>query len=260
MAAILNYDDHLGTETVKIYIGPKRKVFVMHRKPLFAAAPYFERAMRQREEKHGKLYLPHDHCGAFALFVEWIYRTVLPDGHSQDYVDSLYELYMFAEKISLSSPTLEDRIMDKIQDISLKYDLTPSLHMIHRIYESPADGRTIKSSALRDFCMQSFLYKHLLKADLGNSEEYKNAKGQELDAVHAICRDNPRLFKDYIVWTHLNLSNGTFGDPRERREDNPLDRCYFHAHMEGFPCHLTPIDKPDFIGKEHEKKGVRTTR
>lgn len=64
--------------------------------------------------------MPEDSPGIVELFVQWMYRKQVPDGNSASYVEDLYDLYIFAEKLGMSSSQLEDMVLDKIQNVSLK--------------------------------------------------------------------------------------------------------------------------------------------
>lgn len=54
------------------YVGPQQKEFLVHKKPQFAAATFFEREFNSnfKEGQKDKIYLPDDHHGVFALFIE----------------------------------------------------------------------------------------------------------------------------------------------------------------------------------------------
>ncbi|KAE8448307.1 hypothetical protein EG329_009551 [Mollisiaceae sp. DMI_Dod_QoI] len=67
------FEDRLGNETVKIVVGPKRKEFTVHKKPLCASASYFKKAFDGPFKKgtEGQIYLPEDHPEVIALFIEW---------------------------------------------------------------------------------------------------------------------------------------------------------------------------------------------
>ena len=68
------------------------------------------------------MYMSDDSSGGFCLYVEWLYHRTVPDDHTEDYLENLFELYFLADKLCLS--VLKDLTMDQIQDISLKYDIT----------------------------------------------------------------------------------------------------------------------------------------
>jgi hypothetical protein len=62
------------------------------------------------------MYLPDDSPEVIGLFIHWLYRKKIPDGNSQEYLDSLYDLYIFGEKIA--AVKLMDDTMDMIQHMA----------------------------------------------------------------------------------------------------------------------------------------------
>jgi hypothetical protein len=71
------------------------------------------------------MYMPEDEPGAFALFVQYIYRSKIPAGNTETHLHNLYDFYQFADKLCLTG--LKDKIMDSIQDMAMKYGLKDQL-------------------------------------------------------------------------------------------------------------------------------------
>ncbi|PVH85700.1 hypothetical protein DL98DRAFT_605307 [Cadophora sp. DSE1049] len=194
--------ERLGHEFVTIYVGPKRKQFSVHKKLLRSSAPFFDKAVQEnafKEGAEGVLELPDDHPVAFALYVEWIYRATIPDGHSQSYVDGLYNLWIFSDRLCLPTTTLKDTVMDKIQDVSSTYNLEPSTAMVRMVFD-----QTPKRSHLRLYCIDVITFLLLLKSELRKTDHdhdndvtkrVEETLEHELQAVYEMTDGHPEIFK-----------------------------------------------------------------
>ncbi len=70
----------LGKATVNFYIGAKRKEFSIHKSlinPNDFLTPEFTGSTSGGTQNI--IYLPEDSPGAFALYVEWLYRSSIPN-------------------------------------------------------------------------------------------------------------------------------------------------------------------------------------
>jgi hypothetical protein len=117
---------------VTIYVGPYRQRFDVRKNLLCKAAKFFEGAFCT--DFNRSMDMPEDDPIAFSLFIEWLYHGALPNVQSQSYVDSLYDLYIFAEKICMNSDDLENYTMDKIQDVSRSCNLLPKPATIRKVF------------------------------------------------------------------------------------------------------------------------------
>jgi len=61
----------LGTEVVDIYVGPERKHYVVHKKPLTSRSEYFSKALdgHFREAEENSIHLKEDDPAAVALLI-----------------------------------------------------------------------------------------------------------------------------------------------------------------------------------------------
>lgn len=109
---------------VAIYVSPKRKKFTLHKNLLCSISKYFSRNFASffDEANTSSMYMPEDSASAFAIFVDRLYRATIPNGDTSAYVDDLYDLHVFAEKISMTTVKMENKVMDKIRDISSKHN------------------------------------------------------------------------------------------------------------------------------------------
>ncbi|ESZ89675.1 hypothetical protein SBOR_9943 [Sclerotinia borealis F-4128] len=96
-------------EIVTLYVGAKRKKFLVHKKILCKQSKFFDAGFNKgfKETTEGEMYLPQDDPAVVANLIEYLYRGQLPNPLMEQ---QLFELYFLAEKICL--PSLMDRIMD----------------------------------------------------------------------------------------------------------------------------------------------------
>ncbi|KAH7417460.1 hypothetical protein BKA64DRAFT_702227 [Cadophora sp. MPI-SDFR-AT-0126] len=228
--------ERFGHEFVSIYVGTKRKEFS-------------ENAFKEGAE--GVLDLPDDHSVGFALYVEWIYRATLPDGHSQSYVDGLYHLWIFADKLCLPTTTLKDAVMDKIQDISSTYNLEPSTAIVRMVFD-----KTPKRSHLRLYCIDVITFLLLLTSELRKTDHdhdnditkrVEENLEHELQAVYEMTDGYPEIFK-FLFYEAIGYAKmKALSDPRARWRMGFQGRCCYHEHADDVACHSIERKPPAFI-------------
>ena len=98
---------------VKIFVGPKRKEWIIHEDLICDRSDYFKAAFNDgfKETDEKEIYLDDDDPAAFALFVDWIYGAELRGKRGQytsskltlewPQVQKLCALWVFADKIRL---------------------------------------------------------------------------------------------------------------------------------------------------------------
>jgi BTB/POZ domain len=239
---------------VTIYVGPYRQRFVVHKDLLCKSAEFFKAAFctNFKEGKEGTMDMPEDSPTAFSLFIEWLYHGTIPNGHSQSYVDSLYDFYILAEKICMNSPELKDNTMDKIQDVSKLYNLLPKPAMVRKVFQN-----TVEGSDLKTYCVLALVF-YLNKQREDRQEvvlsknSFMDIVKQELDALFELCKDDKELFKIFAWLLHVRKNPERAVDPRLRDDSNPDNRCYFHCHWHryGQACNKDKTQAflvPDFV-------------
>jgi hypothetical protein len=113
----------IGNKLITIYVGPKRREFVVHKNLICQTSDFFSKAFTGgfQEAQENSMHLPEDDPNAFSLFIDWIYRSKIPARYSKKHKATLYNLYIFAEKVCLED--LGNAAMDEIQ--KLLYHLDP---------------------------------------------------------------------------------------------------------------------------------------
>jgi len=229
----------LGSELVKIYVGPQRKEFTIH-KELICSTFEFCRAVFQgefKEAKEGVIYLPEDGPGGFSLFVIWVFRSTLPTLKIRNkcHVDDLYDLYFLAQKVML--PELCDRAIDRIQDLSLELDLLPDKDRVLKIYE-----KTPPVLGLRHFGISCITFKFLNQQVQDNIETI-NLSRDFFRESREICMENSDIFDCFLPvllenQKLLDTPTDSPEDPRLRNNEDREDRCFYHHHNVDDKCYL----------------------
>jgi hypothetical protein len=189
-----------------------------------------------------------DKPGAFSLFVDWLYRSTIRPGHSESYLHDLYDLYILAEFLVL--PVLRNQTMDRIQDVAREYDLLDIL-IAPKLVKKVCDG-VPRITGLKEFCIYTmgFAYLHRAKASDDTVDRFF-VSDEDMTSAWLIFKDDLAMFRLFHKRVSAILRNlvqrgskyiEEIGDPRERYEEDPEDRCFFHAHEEDYNCR--PKKKP----------------
>ena len=204
------------------------------------------------------MYMPDDEPQAFTLFVDYIYRSKIATGNTENHLNNLYDFYYFADKLCLTE--LKDKIMDAIQDMTLKYDLKDLLVTPKLIKKAMQQVSPI-NEGLKDFCIYSMVFVLISKwhqdpnfmdecenpmanseRDVGNviiqDPPYVWIKKEEMKEICKLCKDDFDFFFGFLtqITSELQGRLAEPRDPRSRDEDDDFDRCYFHCHNRGFDC------------------------
>jgi hypothetical protein len=112
-----NHSRALGDEMVSIYVSPKRKKFLAHKKLICEASDFFSKGSTEgfQEAQENSMHLAEDDPNAFALFMDWISRSKIPERKKRKDQATVYNLYIFAEKLCLDD--LANTTMDQIQNL-----------------------------------------------------------------------------------------------------------------------------------------------
>lgn len=110
----------MGTDFVTVYVGKARKEYIIHEKVICDVADYFSKAFTGAfKERERIIHLPEEDTEAFGLFVDWLYKGIVPSIASQQHLERLFKLYIFAEKLCLDE--LANNTIDKIRNLSAWY-------------------------------------------------------------------------------------------------------------------------------------------
>jgi hypothetical protein len=221
-----NHSRALGDEMVSIYVSPKRKKFLAHKKLICEASDFFSKGSTEgfQEAQENSMHLPEDDPNAFALFMDWIYRSKIPERKKRKDQATLYNLYIFAEKLCLDD--LANATMDQIHNLadSLDHSFDQYSTLISKVYTE-----TSFDSPLRKFCS------HLMAFDLWveTIAAVPLIGDTGLQKAWIVCKDNVDLFKDFSSLIMTSSVEEESLDPCYSGGD---DRCDFYKHRDGESC------------------------
>ncbi|KAH7363923.1 hypothetical protein BKA65DRAFT_472291 [Rhexocercosporidium sp. MPI-PUGE-AT-0058] len=227
----------IGNDIVTIHVGPKRKAFSIHKKPLCSRSEDFDKAFNSGfKESDSTMNLPEDDPNAFDFLVVWIYQDRLPKFPSGKFSDDikgcekytivLEDLFFLSEKICLNE--LCNKIMDAKQDADNISSCIPSPMGIQYVYKN-----TSKGSKIRLYCAAASFYDGSLIADRKEDiQDYKEA-AIAVPEYGADCLEFHLKHRLEIVaggrW-RLDFQSGT--------GKRGIGQCFFHIHGKGEICHL----------------------
>ncbi|KAL2072720.1 hypothetical protein VTL71DRAFT_12063 [Oculimacula yallundae] len=242
--------EKLGKEMVSIYVGPKRKEFIIH-KELICESNFFRGAFINSfaEAQDGTMYLPEDNPAAFDLYVEWVYRKQIPAGHSESYLHNLYDLYIMAEKFC--NVTLKDIVMDAVQDLAKKHDLLDAMFardQVLKVFNNTSDEGEGLCLFLIHLICYAFITRMDNKRDSGGKGKLISKFGSgDLELMWEMIKENKTIFmqiQDLMLANIRGPWNRTILDPRVRNDEETCSLCQFHTHDEDLKCRESKLDFP----------------
>ena len=150
------------------------------------------------------MYLPEDCPNAFAIFVDWVYRAALSvlktakKEHVVAHVRTLYELYIFAEKLCMNE--LKNKVMD-IQDNSLEAGFLMDGALCPKVHENSPEGST-----LRTFCLRAMVYKAFDQQQDRPGVSYVLGPAI-LDEIHPIVTGYPTFYRSFFSAVEIWLTS-----------------------------------------------------
>lgn len=258
----------LGTDLVKLYVGPKRKEFGVHKSLLCKSSHFFDAALNGPyiEGQEGKMYLPEDDPGAFSLYVEWLYRGSIRQGNTEQHLHDLYDLYLLAEKICLIK--LKNLTMDSIQNMAWQYDLRDVLvtkELLTKISQRTS-GSVGAPIGLRLFAAYTLSWhsinteKKNLTSDNVEEPVYVSVDVEVHCLIWDICKDDFAFFRAFQMCHESHLQRcykadfETTIDPRTRDETDEEDWCFFHDHSDGSNCMPARLSRQVFLPLKKSEK------
>ena len=214
---------------VDILVGPERELFRLHKQLLCRICEYFNKALTGnfKEAQENSLALPEENSNAFALFVNWVYRSTVPVKNTSGAEDNvaLYNLYIFAEKICL--PGLANKAMNAIRELHNRLPVDALWHsdLVVNVYNN-----TEKGSALRRYCVHKMVFDFSMEFEDLTGGVLVNEEG--LKHLFTICNDQD-LHSDFFK--HLQRFS-VIRPPCDPSELEKFDSCYFHEHDAETEC------------------------
>ncbi|MCJ1477452.1 hypothetical protein MMC13_006123 [Lambiella insularis] len=108
----------MASPTVTLFVGPKRKAFIVHKDLLCHVVPYFAKAFNNvfRESRDKEMYLAEENPASIELFMTWLYRgsagLALTETNIVADTVNFTNLYITADKWCL--PVLQNSLVDAL--------------------------------------------------------------------------------------------------------------------------------------------------
>lgn len=130
---------------------------MIHKKLICDSSDFFKKAFTGnfQEGQKGIMEMPDDSPGSMPLFIDWLYRGVVPVGDTEAHLYNLYDLYFMADKLCLV--VLKDKTMDTINFSVVKnnmLEIVASFSLLSKVIRNLV-GREEpgEDTGLRDFSM-----------------------------------------------------------------------------------------------------------
>ncbi|KAH8884534.1 hypothetical protein GQ53DRAFT_786227 [Thozetella sp. PMI_491] len=265
----------LGSEVVKVVVGPQKQEFSVHKKLLCTASPYFRERLEATpaglalsSPREQQLWLEKENPEMFELFMLWLYRrrafktfideaiqSVTPHAHFTPYPNlqtdtcrqslqwNLVRLHLFAALVEL--PALQDAAMDAIQDMYLRLDWQVTPRLIKFLYAGcePDQAFRLRKWAVAMVTWQLY----------GGEAQATDAQFQRLFDTYADFVDDYNIHLIKLIESKANIM---VKNPQLRLPENKLRneerffgfrQCSFHSHRstvgEG-ACPLSQVHSP----------------
>ncbi|KAF7922963.1 hypothetical protein BELL_0476g00020 [Botrytis elliptica] len=231
------FEGTLGTEVVKLIVGPKRKEFTVHKKLVCDLCDYFRKAFCGpfKEAGEGIIYLADDSADAVGLFVEWLYRGKIKFRRTHAHFNTLIKLYLLTEKWCLYD--LGNTVTDDIMNFFWEDTLSGSCYLypdvVNHIW-----NETEEKSPLRRLCIERlvWLYWDDAKVNITPGKD-------RLSQIWNICRNHRSFFCEFFAY-YQNFDRSATppnpGQPSVSASCYDLKwaraNCEFHRHNEGETC------------------------
>ncbi|KAF2751791.1 hypothetical protein M011DRAFT_393584, partial [Sporormia fimetaria CBS 119925] len=142
------------TRTIKVYVGPEPEdqVFDVHAGLISNRSEFFKAALSGRwaASKNNTVKLPEDDPKVFGLYLQYLYRNILPGGEQGDaeaVIRQLCELYVLCDK--LVDPETRKAVLNALSRLCDKTKKLPALDCVQSIYDSTMEADPARKLLVR---------------------------------------------------------------------------------------------------------------
>ncbi|CAG8954342.1 hypothetical protein HYFRA_00005966 [Hymenoscyphus fraxineus] len=236
-----SYMDKLGTEMVDIYVGPEKKLFRIHKKPLCERIPHFKRTFEGefKEADEGVSILEDVNADAFDKLIDMVvyHGNIKSLGAESAMAYDPVELYVLADRYLV--PNVCDRIMDRLIERHQRCKELPSVEFAKSVYTKTPHG-----CKLREYCLLAMKFVYCPKAKLAGYEA-----SWPIEAL--------REFQETILDFHDDFTRIAREDPQDPRYIDKKSKCRYHLHEGGLVCSENKTRHAMRAGKHAEKAQKR---
>lgn len=233
-----------------LYVGTKRKEFLVHKRLLCQATDYFDKAFNStfKEGVESVMYLPDDNPGTIGIFIHWLYRNTIALGESMSYTYELYDLYIFAEKICHEE--LKNKTIEVITATARAHNLRDVLvtpEIIRKVWAGLGDVHG-RPTGLQRFMVNLAAWICHERCDIADPSTAKRTiRESDLKMISDVGKDYfnfelcfHRRFQQYIQYPEEDVKRA---DPRALGTRPGTDQCFYHQHKKVEDCHLKKKEK-----------------
>ncbi|EHL03435.1 hypothetical protein M7I_0658 [Glarea lozoyensis 74030] len=132
-------------DIVTLFVGPEKTKYSIH-KTLLQDTRFFELAFSgpYKETQTQEIWLQDETPATMTFFAGYLYRKNIPTGNTQQYLNDLYDFYIFAEKIDHRN--LMDATMDMMRLTSHTFDKYIDTDLLVKVYNNTFAGSGLRKA------------------------------------------------------------------------------------------------------------------
>lgn len=227
----------MGTDIVKLIVGPKRKEITVHKNLICAVSEVFKAAFDGSfaEGTSNEMYLPEDEPQSAQDLVSYCYRGHHMHGLSGQHPSDLVMLYIFCDKFQCNE--LKNLAMDHLQDSLKQKDCFLSRPAIQVIFNNTT---SMEFEPLRRYCAAELSFR-IVRTEL-DIAHWVTFLGEVGDLLFQYMRFDQSEGKKRLCGDNTSLLGI---DPRVRISGRTrgFTLCHFHVHAAGEQCNSIPSPK-----------------
>lgn len=175
----------------------------------------------------GNMTMPEERPEVLCLYVDWMYRSKLPDCQNKEYITNLCRLWIFAMKICHHK--LANTAMDHIQDMCRHYNHFVDFQLLRLVYDN-----TESSSALRYFCSTLKIYELWKQREAHCDGRIRFARREEFREGFEVLkgmRESEDFYADFAfgLQFYIQYHSDSNIDPRVRDGVRGKGACHYHV-------------------------------
>lgn len=211
----------MGSELVRIFVDPPRKLFAVHKDLICSASKLFQDNLGP---VGNEIALAATDPEIFEVFVAWLYQQELDRRFHDEVgwaVNDLIDIYFFGDHIQCNG--LKNITMDELQN-SHQAGIDQDLDFDH-MRRSFGNEEWESKEPIRKFAIAA-LYWHVWAQKFYSAQE-----------TFDLLEDDPTAFTEFLQYQiQMYHSEHRGSTPFWREDVHHFNMCYFHLHAEGEVC------------------------
>lgn len=208
---------------VKIYVGPKRKLFEVHKELLIAKSGYFRRCLTDKtweEARTGEVYWEAEKVEHVEHLVDWLYGLKVDIEEDGRFIDKHIKCYQFANVRDVAG--LKNEVIDGLGRRLQLEGLCPHCLDVSKLRDEGFHG-----TALYSFMLNTIIHQ------LDKSPKASVEGTERVIAIRDQLKGVSNEFLVDVVEALVRFKAEPFADPTRERG------CCYHDHSDGSKCQDT---------------------